>query len=154
DTRAAEAAQQLADRTGALIATTLIAKGLLREYDYHAGISGIFSSRSAMQLFEESDCVVAIGASLNERTIEGGFLYPHARIVQIDVLPHIVMGNEQAANVYIQGDAATTTAEITAILARQGVSNIGYHTADVRSRLMGATSDPAEFEIEPDMLDP
>ena len=66
----------MAKRIGALIATTLLAKGVLGESEYYAGVSGLFSTRAVMQLFEEADCVIAIGAGLNDRTIEGGYLYP------------------------------------------------------------------------------
>ena len=109
-----------------------------------------------MQLFHESDCVIAIGAGLNERTInmEGDDLYPNARIIHIDVLPHVVMGNDQGADCYLQGDAAVTTQEIDEMLAQKGVSKEGYHTAAVRKALRDADRDPAEFEIEPGTVDP
>ncbi len=62
---AGEAVVQLAERIGALIATTLQAKNWLSEDAYHVGISGFYGTRTAMQLFQEADCVVGIGASLN-----------------------------------------------------------------------------------------
>ncbi len=74
--QARQAADRLAKRIGALIATTLVAKGVLGESEYHAGVSGQLSTRAVMQLFEEADCVIAIGAGMNARTIQGGYLYP------------------------------------------------------------------------------
>ncbi|MBI4189579.1 MAG: thiamine pyrophosphate-binding protein [Betaproteobacteria bacterium] len=149
-----EAAARLAKRIGALIATTLIAKGVLGDSEYHAGISGLYSTRAVMQLFEEADCVIGIGAGLNIRTLAGGFLYPRARIVHIDIAPHVLMGNGKSADCYIQGDAAVTTQEIDEMLAQKGISKEGYRTATVRKVLRDADRDPAEFEIEPGTVDP
>jgi len=151
---AIEAAERLAKRIGALIATTLIAKGLLGNSEYCAGISGLFSPRAVMQLYQETDCVIAIGASLNTRTIAGGHLYPNARIVHIDIAPHLLMGNEQAADCYIQGDAAATIQDIDDMLEKQGVTKEGYRTDAVLKILQSADRDPGEFEIGPGTVDP
>ncbi|MBI4191607.1 MAG: thiamine pyrophosphate-binding protein [Betaproteobacteria bacterium] len=148
-----QAADRLAKRIGALIATTLIAKGVLGESEYHAGISGLFSTRTAMKLFEEADCVIAIGAALNEHTLAGGYLYPNARFVHIDIAPHVMMGNDRGADCYIQGDAALTAQELDEMLAQKGVAKEGFRTAAVRNALRGADRDPAEFEIEPGVVD-
>ncbi|MBI4188932.1 MAG: thiamine pyrophosphate-binding protein [Betaproteobacteria bacterium] len=152
--QAAEAVDRLAKRIGALIATTLPAKGVLGECEYHAGIAGQFSTRTAIHLFEETDCVIALGASLNLRTIEGGYLFPLARIVHIDVAPNILMGNDKVADCYIQGDAVVTAQAIDEMLAQKGVSKEGYRTASVRKSLRDAGRDPGEFEIEPGTVDP
>ena len=149
-----QTADRLAKRIGALIATTLLAKGVLGESEYHAGISGLFSTRSVMQLFEEADCVIAVGASLNARTIEGGYLYSRARVIHIDSAPYILMGNNRPADCYIQGDAALTLQELDNMLAKQGDSREGYRTAAVRKALLNKDRDPAEFEIEPGTVDP
>jgi len=107
-----------------------------------------------MKLFEKADCVIALGASLNPYTLQGGYLYPNARVVQVDVAPHVLMGTERGADCYIQGDAALTATAIEERLARAGVSNEGFRTAEVRRALRDAERDPAEFEIEPGTLDP
>jgi len=148
------AAERLAKRAGALIATTLQAKGALAGDEYHAGISGLFSRRAVMKLFEQADCVIALGASLNPYTLQGGYLYANARVVQVDVAPHVLMGTEKGADCYIQGDAALTAKAIEERLAQAGVSHEGFRTAEVRRVLRDAERDPAEFEIEPGTLDP
>ena len=152
--QARQAADKLAKRIGALIATTLNAKGVLGESEYHAGIAGMLATRPVMKLFDEADCVIAIGAGLNARSIAGGYLYPHARIIHIDILPHLLMGNDRSADCYIQGDAAMTTQEIDDMLAKQGVSKEGFRTAAVRKALIDKERDPTEFEIEPGTVDP
>ncbi len=152
--QAKQAVHQLAERIGALTATTLLAKGALSEFEFHAGISGTFSTRSVIKLYEEADCVIGIGATLNKQTLQGGYMYPNARIIQIDIMPHLVMGNERGADCYIQGDAAITVQEIVDLLARQGVSREGYRTAAVRDVLRDQYRDPGEFEIGPGTVDP
>src|SRR5262249_5542195 len=85
---AGEAVQRLAHRTGALIATTLQAKNWLSQSEYFAGISGFYGTRPAMELFQEADVVIGVGASLNRYTTEQGYLYPNAQYIQIDPRPH------------------------------------------------------------------
>ena len=66
-------------------------KGWLAEDEYHAGISGTYGTRASMRLFEEADCVIAVGASMGRYTTEHGYLYPNARFVHLDSKPHLVM---------------------------------------------------------------
>src|SRR5204863_9976545 len=61
---AGDAILKLAERIGALISTTLMAKGWLASDPFYAGISGFYGTRAAMELFQEADCVIGIGASL------------------------------------------------------------------------------------------
>jgi acetolactate synthase I/II/III large subunit len=148
------AANELAERMGALVATTLVAKGTLAESDYHVGVSGLFSSREVIELFSEADCVIAVGARLSTHTLSGGYLYPKARIVHIDVAPHVVMGSDRGADCYVQGDAAATLQELIELLAKENIRGQGFRTAEVRRILRHAGRDPAEFEIEPGTVDP
>ena len=153
DPKAQEAVDRLGKRIGALIATSLLGKGTLNGSEWYTGISGQFSTRAAMKLFEEADCVIAIGAGMNVRTLNGGYLYPNARIVQIDVQPHVLMGTDRSADCYVQGDAAATVDEIEAMLAKEGVQRDGFRTAATKSALRGSFRDPGEFEIEPGTVD-
>jgi len=148
------AANQLAERIGALVATTLVAKGTLAESDYHVGVSGLFSSREVMELFSEADCVIAVGARLTTHTLAGGYLYPKARFVHIDIEPHVMMGSDRGADCYVQGDATATLEELNDLLATENVSGQGFRTSEVRRVLRHAGRDPAEFEIEPGTVDP
>ena len=152
--QATEAIDRLATRIGAMIGTSLMAQGTLSECQYHGGISGLFSTRTVMELYQEADCVIAFGAGLNTRTLEGGYLYPNAKFIHVDIKPHVMMGNDRGADCYLQGDAAVTAREIDDLLAKQGVSKQGYRTAEVRKVLKDAFRDPAEFDIEPGTMDP
>ncbi len=153
DARAQEAADRLGKRIGALIATTFYAKGTLSDSEWYAGVSGLFATRAAIGLFQEADCVIGVGAGLNIKTLGGGYTYPDARIVQIDVQPHILLGTDRGADCYVQGDATETLQEIEAMLAQQGVQRDGFRTAATKNALRGAFRDPGEFEIEPGTVD-
>jgi acetolactate synthase I/II/III large subunit len=153
DPRAMELVEQLGKRIGALIATTLLAKGTLAGTEWHTGVSGLFSTRAALALFQEADCVIAVGAGLNARTLGGGYTYPNARVVQIDVEQHVLLGTERGADCYVQGDAAETLEEIEGKLAKQGVQRDGYRTSATKTALRGSFRDPGEFEIEPGTVD-
>ncbi|MEQ1776069.1 MAG: thiamine pyrophosphate-binding protein [Burkholderiales bacterium] len=150
---AVEVAERLAHRIGALTATSLVAKGAISG-EFHAGISGLFSTRAVMALFEEADCVIAVGASLNPHTIEGGLLYPQARIVHISTEPVVLMGNDRAADCYVQGDAKVTVQAIEDALSQLFVSKENFRTPAVRKLLLNADRDAAEYEIEAGTVDP
>jgi thiamine pyrophosphate-dependent acetolactate synthase large subunit-like protein len=147
-------ADRLGARLGALISTSLLGHGALGASEYHCGVSGLFATRTAMQYFEESDCVIAVGAGLNTRTLEGGYLYPSAKFVHIDVQPYVVMGTDRAADCYIQADGATALQEIEQQLESRKITKQGYRTPAVRKALQEAHRDPQEFEIEPGTMDP
>jgi thiamine pyrophosphate-dependent acetolactate synthase large subunit-like protein len=152
---AGEEVLALQQRTGALLATTLQAKNWLCDRtEYHVGLAGLFGSRTAMELLQEADCVVAVGASLNQYTIEHGYLFPEARYIQIDVAPHLVMGNGAAADVYLQADAVTALTSLNEALAGEAAPAEGYHTQEVLRRLAEPLKPPAAYESEPDRIDP
>jgi thiamine pyrophosphate-dependent acetolactate synthase large subunit-like protein len=151
---AGDAIMRLADRIGALLATTLPMKGWLGESEYHVGVSGLYATRTAIDLFADADLVIGVGASLNHYTTEHGYIFPNARYVQIDVKPSIVMGTGKRADHYVQGDAKLTLELLEHQLSEQGVSSTGYHTAETRAMLAEYDPDPREFALEPDTVDP
>ena len=151
---AGEAVTKLAKRIGALIATSLQVKTWLSQDEFQVGISGFYGTKTAMSLFEEADCVIAVGASMNRYTIEHGYLYPNARYIHMDVKPHIVMGNGKAADIYLQSDARAGVEALDAALAKRSVQNKGFRTPEVKQRLVGHFEDRAKFELEPGTVDP
>jgi thiamine pyrophosphate-dependent acetolactate synthase large subunit-like protein len=145
----------LQQRTGALLATTLQAKNWLCDRtDYHVGLSGLYGNKSAMELLQEADCVIAVGASLNKFTIEHGYLYPDAKYVQIDTSANVVMGNGAAADCYIRADAVAAVAELNRALDRESVQLEGFHTEQVLRRLTEPLQAPIDYVREPGRMDP
>jgi thiamine pyrophosphate-dependent acetolactate synthase large subunit-like protein len=144
----------LAERAGALILTTLMVKTWLSEDEFHLGISGTYATRTAMQLCEEADCVIAIGASLNRYTTEHGYLYPNATFVHIDSKPHVMMSGGRAAECYVQSDARAGVEALESLLAKRAFKQTGYRTGEVRERLANAWEDRTKYTIEPGYVDP
>lgn len=151
---AGDAVLKLGKRIGALIATSLWAKSWLADAEYHVGISGQHGTRTALHLFDEADCVIAVGASMNRYTLAGGYLYPNARYVQIDAKPHLLMGTGRGADCYLQSDARLGLEALDNLLAKRSVQITGFRTPDVKAKLVNNFSDPTEFEIEPGTVDP
>jgi thiamine pyrophosphate-dependent acetolactate synthase large subunit-like protein len=150
---AGPAVVKLADRIGALVGTSLMAKGWLSENEWYAGISGTYGARNSLKLFEESDCVIAVGATMNRYTTEHGYLYPNAKFVHMDVKPHLVMSGGRAADCYVQTDAKAGVEALEAELARRQVKMTGYRTSEVKKLLQARNVDRTEFPIEADHVD-
>lgn len=151
---AGPAVLKLGERIGALFATSLLTKTFLNESEYHAGISGTYGSRPSMKLFEEADCVIAVGASMNRYTTEHGYLYPNARYVHIDCKPHLMLSGGKAADCYLQADARIGVEELEKLLASRSVKSTGYRTPDVKTKLVNHSADRTEFEMDPGTADP
>jgi thiamine pyrophosphate-dependent acetolactate synthase large subunit-like protein len=151
---AGDAILRLAERTGALIATSLMAKTWLSNDPFHIGVSGLYATKTAIELLQEADVVIGVGASLNRFTTEHGYLYPNAKFVHLDTKPHVLMGNARSSDVYIQSDAKAGVEAIEAGLAKQSFKQTGYRTQEVKKRLVGHFRDRAEFPIEDDKVDP
>ncbi len=151
---AGEAVLALAERIGAILATSLMAKNWLGDAPFHAGISGFYGTRTAMQLFEQADVVIGIGASLNRYTIEHGYIFPEAKYIQLDIKPHTMMGDGRAADLYVHSDARLGVEALEAELASRSFNNRGFRTPEVQDQLAHHHEDAAEFDIEPGLLDP
>ncbi len=151
---AGDAVKKLSGRIGALIATSLMAKGWLGEDEFHAGISGTYGTRASMKLFEEADCVIAVGASMGRYTTEHGYLYPNARFVHLDSKPHLVMSGGRSADCYVQTDAKAGVEALENALAKRSVKMTGFRTGEVKQQLAAQHVDRTEFPIEPGAVDP
>ena len=126
----------LADRTGALLATSVCGHGLFSGYPWSVGISGGFSSPIADELIAESDCIVAFGASLTQWTTKRGKLIaPDAVVVQVDV-EGAKLGYQMPVQIAVQGDAKTTAKALLSELDRRGVkAKAGRRDDTMRERI-------------------
>jgi thiamine pyrophosphate-dependent acetolactate synthase large subunit-like protein len=124
--------EALADQTGAILVTTLKAKGLFAGHPRHLGVAGGLAARRTRTLLREADCVLAIGASLNQYTTDAGAIAPDAGFVQVSLerqelmdgrrLPVDRPGGNRRADCYVQGDAGRTVEALRAALPRQAAA--------------------------------
>ncbi len=109
---AGPALRALAERTGALLATSAVANGLFRGDPFDLGISGGFATPLAARLLAESDAVVSFGAALNPWTTRHGTLVADgARVGQVD-LDADALGAHLPIAAGAIGDAAATAAAL------------------------------------------
>jgi len=146
--------ESLAEESGALLATTLLAKGLFDGNPFALDIAGGFSSDLTRELFAESDLVIAAGAGLGHYTTDGGHLYPNAKVVQIDTSPRGMWQGLRTADLHIKADARATAEAIAGRLRERGIRRPGWRSNAVAARIASNTPDSREFPVTPDTLDP
>ncbi len=127
--------EELAERLGALLATSAAGHGLFSGNPWALGISGGFASPVAARLIAEADVVAAFGATLTMWTTRHGrLLRPDARVVQVDLDADVIGANQPAA-VALVGDAAAAANALLAELARLGVPPSGWRTAELAAEI-------------------
>ncbi len=141
---------KLADRVGALLATSLQAKNWFSDHPYDIGIAGAFSSAPSEQLLADADFVLGVGAEVGLYTSEGGLLFPQASVARIDIKS---APDEIGATpgLFVHGDAARTVAALNEILERQRIQKEGFRTSSTRKVLEAR---PVFSEKPTDGLDP
>jgi thiamine pyrophosphate-dependent acetolactate synthase large subunit-like protein len=108
--------EQLADRCGALLATSAAAKGLFRGSRWDLDVSGGFASPLAAELIKEADILVGWGCSLNMWTMRHGALIgPGAMVAQVDTNSGAI-GAHRRVDLGVTGDVARTAEAVLALL--------------------------------------
>jgi acetolactate synthase I/II/III large subunit len=128
----------LGEASGALLATSAVAKGLFRGDSWDLDISGGFSTPVAAELIAGADLVVAFGSVLNMWTTRHGrLLSPDAVLVQVD-LESSALASQRPIDLGVVGDSALTAEAVTERLAHVGgPTSARYRTGDVAARLAG-----------------
>jgi thiamine pyrophosphate-dependent acetolactate synthase large subunit-like protein len=109
-----------AERAGALLATSAVAKGLFRGDPWDLDVSGGFASPLAAELIRGADVIVAWGCALNMWTTRHGTLIaPEATVVQVDRDPAAI-GVHRPVDLGVAGDVAATAAAVSGVLDRYG----------------------------------
>jgi acetolactate synthase I/II/III large subunit len=120
-----------AERAGALLAESAVAKGLFAAHPWSLGVSGGFASPGAAELIRAADLIVGWGCALNMWTMRHGTLIaPGATVVQVDDTED-ALGAHRELTFGVHGDVAVTAAA----LVEQLEPRTGYRTDDVRRRL-------------------
>ncbi|GAA3806197.1 thiamine pyrophosphate-binding protein [Sphaerisporangium flaviroseum] len=124
----------LAERTGALLATSAVARGLFRDSPWNLDVSGGFASPLAAELIREADLIVGWGCALNMWTMRHGALIgPSTTVVQVDDDPE-ALGAHRPIELGVLADVAATA---------RAVMDLGEYGSRVPS---GGWRDPALAE--------
>lgn len=114
--------RELAEISGALLATSAVAHGLFHDDPFSVGIAGGFSSPRAADLIGDADLVIGWGCALNMWTTRHGTLLGQdARLVQVDV-DQAALGAHRPIDLGVVGDVTSTAADVHAELDRRGHS--------------------------------
>ncbi|MPZ88868.1 MAG: thiamine pyrophosphate-binding protein [Nitriliruptorales bacterium] len=151
---ARQALEALADRIGALLATTLPIRGFFSGHPWDVGVIGGFSPALTVEEVGRADCVLVFGGSLNYRATRSGSLFgDDAAVIQCDVLEE-PPGASVPVDHRIVGDAAVTARALAAELARSGFSGGGARSPALAERLgRGAVHEPYEDLSEEGQVD-
>lgn len=138
--------ERMADKIGALLATTVRAKDFFRGHPANLGLIGSFSHSAARRLIDEIDCVIAFGAGLNQHTTAHGDALPAGvRLIHIDnVRSHI--GRWFPADVALVGDARLVADRLLEALPSRQDADAPFRSHAARAQL--ASFDPRSEIVE------
>jgi thiamine pyrophosphate-dependent acetolactate synthase large subunit-like protein len=122
----------LAERSGALLATSVCGHGLFADNPWSLGICGGFSSPAGDELIAESDLIVGFGVSFTQWTTRRGKLIAENAIVaQIDIEP-TRLGYQTEVQHAVLGDAKVTA---EALLGALKGKQAGRRSDHMRERI-------------------
>lgn len=147
--------RELADRCGAALVTSAVARGLFAGDRWYADTMGGFGTPLSQELLRSADVVVAWGASLNRwTTIDGDLLESARTVVQVDDVPTAV-GLHHPVDLGIVGDVAMVAHAVLDAWSEPVRS--GLRTPELAVRIAGEGSwrDLDHVDISgPDTIDP
>lgn len=125
--------ERLAQRTGALLATSAVASGLFLGSDWALGISGGFATPLAAELIASSDLVIGFGASLNMWTTRrGDLIAKDARVAQVDI-DAAALGTHRRIDLGLEGDCAVSALAVIEALGSR--TSTGWRSPELRERI-------------------
>ncbi|MFE0131933.1 thiamine pyrophosphate-binding protein [Streptomyces sp. NPDC059037] len=121
-----QALEALAERCGALLATSAVARGLFQGNPWSLDVAGGFSSPLAAELIQDADVIVALGCSLTMWTTRHGRLIgTDTTLVQVDDDPE-ALGAHRPVHLGVGGDVLLTARQTLTALGDGG--GRGYRT--------------------------
>src|SRR5258705_2381016 len=132
---ARDALVALADHIGAALATTLKAKDMFRGHPFDCGVVGSFSHAGGRRFIDQADCVVVVGAGLNQRTTSYGMSLPaDVPLIQIDAV-RTNIGRWYHADVSLVGDAKQAAEALLAALPSRSEADKPLRSDELRRGL-------------------
>ncbi len=126
---ARDALMALAEKTGALLATSARGKDMFKGHRLNLGILGSFSHSLGRRMAAQADCIMVFGAGLNVLTMSFGETFPPVPLIHVDaVRAHI--GRWTPADVSVVGDARQVAEQLTAAVADRSAADKPFHSAE------------------------
>ncbi|MFL5287704.1 MAG: thiamine pyrophosphate-binding protein [Rhodopila sp.] len=140
---ARQALEQLAERIGALLVTSVKGKDLFHGNPYNLGVIGSFSHSMGRRMIDQADCVLVFGAGLNLLTMSFGMSVPQdVPVIQVDAdRSHI--GRWSTADIAVVGDAKLVAEQLIAAVPARAADDKPFHSEETRQLL-------ADFDLARD----
>lgn len=155
--KAREPLRSLAQRCGALLATSAAARGLFIDDPFDLDVSGGFATPLAAELIRGADLLVGWGCALNMWTLRHGSLVGEgAVVVQVDLDPSS-LGAHRPIDLGVHGDVSLTAHAALAILGDGDQNEGGYRSPKLAERLKHERrwgDVPYQADQEPSRIDP
>jgi acetolactate synthase-1/2/3 large subunit len=135
--------ERFADLIGARVGTTINVNRFFSGHPHDVGLVGQSAAAPIKALVRETDVVLAVGASLNSRTMDGGRLFAKARMIQCDIDPTregIAAAEGLASNdwTFLCGDGRTT---VTALIDEWHRRGLGKRPVEGKTPSYGDVAD-------------
>lgn len=148
--------RQLAEASGALLATSAAGRGLFVGDEWALDIMGGFATEGAAELIANADVLVAFGAALNKWTTREGTLVQNKQIIQVDDR-RAAIGFHNPVDLGVIGDTAVVAAAAAELMAQRYPQRTGYRTPEIHARVQQVRYwKDQEFTpiVEPGRVDP
>ncbi|WP_344757453.1 thiamine pyrophosphate-binding protein [Leifsonella bigeumensis] len=152
---------RLAAASGALLATTAMARGLFNDDPWNLDVMGGFANAAMAELIQAADLIVAFGASLNRWTTRNGELVENTTVVQVDT-DAAAFSRHRRVTSTVLGDAGLTADAVAAELASgtlgsAGTPREGFRTQQTARALASGRlwrDQPFEPRVSESRIDP
>jgi thiamine pyrophosphate-dependent acetolactate synthase large subunit-like protein len=139
------ALERVAERMNAVLTTTLRGRDLFHDHPYHAGLVGTLGTNVANELLADSDFVLAVGCSLNEKTTDSGRLIAdEATVVHVDT-KSLALGRHASVDVPVVGDARTVAEQFDEKLAEHEIDFDGKFWTERMQRRIADGTEVAQY---------
>ena len=157
----------LADHLGAALATTLKARGMFSGHALDCGIVGSFSHSGGRRVMEQADCILVVGAGLNQHTTSHGLALPSGvPLIQVDRSAEAI-GRWCPVDLAVVADVRLTAQALLAAIPPRSEDVMPLRSTSLQQQLAGfdmasefvpahtpRTVDPRVLAIELDRLLP
>ncbi len=146
---------EIAELTGALLATTLRGKGQFDGDPYLIGIAGGLGTNLCAKLIGEADVALVVGAGMNDfTTMHQTLLGDSASVVNCDLAPRGI-GRPSGELCELAGDAGLLIPKLLDAISAKDIKNLGYRTIDLSEELASFVPE-SEITVanDPNYMDP
>lgn len=149
--------EEFADKIGALLSTTLPARGFFHDHPFSINLAGGFSSDITREYFNNADLIISAGTSLASHAADAGKLYPNAKVIQIDLDPKPINQGRVSSHLWIQADVKKAIQKINSEIEKNSKkinTDKDWRDKNKIDQIKNNLPDAKEFKVKDGYLDP